>query len=105
MSENWYDEATIKKQIALIVEKEVKKSLNAIPEHLAGNKYSIPPSMAEWMDDQWKKYGALNDIIFTTAVGYGPYCMQVQWLIRKDSITMTFIDPSGMRMFMLDLIK
>lgn len=105
MSNDWYDDETIKKHIRQLVEKELKELSREIPEHLAGNKFRVPPAMKEWMDNYFNEMGGKADSYYRTNIGFGHAPLIVDWVLSQDSLTMTFLTPWGDRLFILDLIK
>ncbi len=103
---NWIEEDGLKQLIASLVEKEFRNLSREIPEHLGGNKFRVPPAMKEWMQQNWKEMGAsAYDWQYRVNIGYGRYPIMIDFYGRQDSMTMTFSDANGQRMFILELIE
>lgn len=101
---DWADSETIRLMLRELAEQEMSKLAREIPQQIAGNKFRVPPAMKEWMEHQYKQMGGTCDTYYSTMVGYGHGQMRVEWVFRQDGITMTFQDPLGSRMFILELI-
>src|SRR5215469_10091188 len=101
---NWTDDETIKKFVSDLVTNELKYRQGFIPEHLAGNKFRVPPNMKEWMDHHYAENGGGSDFYYRVNVGYGPSPLLIDFAFAQASVTMTFLSPDGSRLFMLELI-
>lgn len=104
MSNDWYDDATVKKHIREIAEVAFKDLQRELPERIAGNKFRMPPLMREWMEKEAPMRGGVDNYYVVT-VGYGYNALSCHFTFREDDITMEFRLPNGTRLFILELIK
>lgn len=102
---DWADSETIRLMLRELAEQEMSKLAREIPQQIAGNKFRVPPAMKEWMERHYKEMGGQCDTYYSHSVGYGVGAMRVDWVFSQDGVTLTFLNPYGDRMFILELIQ